>query len=277
MVHCSPDSWLMMLPLPGRPAAWTVRLPGAVAATARWMAVASAVPAVSSLPMPPASCPLTVAPDACPAAGPGSAPPDWAGAPWPSAVGTGCCAVDDGVMASAGPLAAPVAGTGAWAPVSCGATDSSLGAGLSVTGAVAVVVGSGTAGGADFSTGTRGTTAERRGGAVAVLVGSDVSSSDKEAVRVPVEVADGSPEPGIKSAAWDAGAPAARTSTAPTAAAAVPRRSPPWIPVRDVERSDLCITMVIDTNRCAGVSENRAAGAGRPPRRRSGGNSAPDQ
>ncbi len=43
----------------------------------------------------------------------------------------------------------------------------------------------------------------------------------------------------LPSAAWDAGTPADRTSTAPTAAAAAPRRSPPWILVREREDSDL--------------------------------------
>jgi hypothetical protein len=43
----------------------------------------------------------------------------------------------------------------------------------------------------------------------------------------------------LPSAAWDAGTPADRTSTAPTAAAAAPRRSPPWILVREREKSDL--------------------------------------
>lgn len=43
----------------------------------------------------------------------------------------------------------------------------------------------------------------------------------------------------LPSAAWDAGTPADRTSTAPTAAAAAPRRSPPWILVRERESSDL--------------------------------------
>jgi hypothetical protein len=43
----------------------------------------------------------------------------------------------------------------------------------------------------------------------------------------------------LPSAAWDAGTPADRTSTAPTAAAAAPRRSPPWILVRERENSDL--------------------------------------
>lgn len=47
------------------------------------------------------------------------------------------------------------------------------------------------------------------------------------------------PGRGSPSSAWDAGTPAARTSTAPTAAAAVPRRIPPWIPVRDMKISDL--------------------------------------
>jgi hypothetical protein len=43
----------------------------------------------------------------------------------------------------------------------------------------------------------------------------------------------------LPSAAWDAGTPADRTSTAPTAAAAAPRRSPPWILVRERESLDL--------------------------------------
>ena len=51
--------------------------------------------------------------------------------------------------------------------------------------------------------------------------------------------APGSPGPGAPSFAWDAGTPVVRTSTAPTAAAAAPRRSPPWIPVRGMEKSDL--------------------------------------
>ena len=45
---------------------------------------------------------------------------------------------------------------------------------------------------------------------------------------------------GTASSAKDAWTPVERTSTAPTAAAAAPRRSPPWIPVRDIESSDLC-------------------------------------
>ncbi|TDT82595.1 hypothetical protein DFO47_102528 [Arthrobacter sp. AG258] len=45
---------------------------------------------------------------------------------------------------------------------------------------------------------------------------------------------------GTASSAKDAWTPVERTSTAPTAAAAVPRRSPPWIPVRDIGSSDLC-------------------------------------
>jgi hypothetical protein len=45
---------------------------------------------------------------------------------------------------------------------------------------------------------------------------------------------------GAASSAKDAWTPVERTSIAPTAAAAVPRRSPPWIPVRDIESSDLC-------------------------------------
>ena len=40
-------------------------------------------------------------------------------------------------------------------------------------------------------------------------------------------------------AAWDAVTPADRTSTAPTAAAEAPRRSPPWILVRERENLDL--------------------------------------
>ncbi|MET3204462.1 hypothetical protein ABIB17_000368 [Arthrobacter sp. UYEF6] len=43
----------------------------------------------------------------------------------------------------------------------------------------------------------------------------------------------------LPSAAWDAGTPADRTSTAPTAATAAPRRSPPWILVWEREKSDL--------------------------------------
>jgi hypothetical protein len=49
----------------------------------------------------------------------------------------------------------------------------------------------------------------------------------------------GSPGSGAPPVAWDAGTPVARTSTAPIAAAAEPRRIPPWIPVRDIESSDL--------------------------------------
>jgi hypothetical protein len=48
-----------------------------------------------------------------------------------------------------------------------------------------------------------------------------------------------SPEAGISVvAALDAGTPADRTSTAPNAAAAVPRRSPPWKPVSERKPSD---------------------------------------
>jgi hypothetical protein len=50
----------------------------------------------------------------------------------------------------------------------------------------------------------------------------------------------GSPGSAVPSLAWDAWTPVDRTSTAPIAAAAAPRRIPPWIPVRDIESSDLC-------------------------------------
>ncbi|QCO99215.1 hypothetical protein FCN77_17820 [Arthrobacter sp. 24S4-2] len=47
-------------------------------------------------------------------------------------------------------------------------------------------------------------------------------------VSPPSDVVSGA---GTRDTAWDAGTPAERTSTAPSAAAAVPRRRPPWKPV----------------------------------------------
>jgi hypothetical protein len=61
----------------------------------------------------------------------------------------------------------------------------------------------------------------------------------------------------LPSAAWDADTPADRTSTAPTAAAEAPRRSPPWILVRERESSDLFLTIVIDHSDISGRIENR--------------------
>ncbi|WP_258802722.1 hypothetical protein [Pseudarthrobacter sp. NS4] len=70
---------------------------------------------------------------------------------------------------------------------------------------------------------------------------SDLPRSEASAGRACwVAGAAGSPGRGAPSVAWDAGAPVARTSTTPIAAAAEPRRIPPWIPVRDIESSDLC-------------------------------------
>lgn len=60
---------------------------------------------------------------------------------------------------------------------------------------------------------------------------------------------------GVGVAAWVAGTPAVRTSTAPSAAAAVPRRSPPW-PAGELKSSDLCVTMVIDCSGRSGGGEN---------------------
>jgi len=77
-----------------------------------------------------------------------------------------------------------------------------------------------------------------------------------------------SPGSGVPSSAWDADAPVDRTSTAPIAAAAAPRRIPPWIPVRDIKNSDLCWTIVIDPNHAARRNESRRKPS-KPARKRS--------
>lgn len=180
--------------------------------------------------------------ESCPASWPSSCVPA-AGAPgWPfGCVPAGEAAASGDVLSGAGELDG---GTAPWGAVPCGVVP--WGAGL------ADDVGAVDVGAVDVGAGD--------GVAVAVgvdeLVGAGVGSGEALACppeppnrpfsrpltpeRSPSAATSADPVGSVlPSAAWDAGTPADRTSTAPTAAAAAPRRSPPWILVRERENSDL--------------------------------------
>jgi len=67
---------------------------------------------------------------------------------------------------------------------------------------------------------------------------STVASSPVPAVAPDCSESPSSSDAGSSEAALDAGTPADKTSTAPNAAAAVPRRRPPWKPVSERKPSD---------------------------------------
>lgn len=174
--------------------------------TAGWPAAGASAPSA-----PPASVAAT--PDgAVPAAG-CPAPGCWSGVAVPA--GRGGVAV----AGVADPVAAaPAAGAGA-------GEFGTVVIGTGVVGDGETVVASGTAVGC----GAVGAASPSRPCSSPPIAGSCV---------LPVICTSGSPEPEPPSAC-DAGTPAERTSTAPIAAAALPRRTPPWIPVREREISDL--------------------------------------
>lgn len=164
----------------------------------------------------------------------------------------------------AGDPSAEVAGTGVAVPVAAvvGEGESAVGAGAGEVGTVvagavavgAVVVGAVVIVGCDGVAVVVSGTGEGCGelGAVAASPSSPCSSPPTPGSCVlPETCTPGSSEPDPPSA-WDAGTPAVRTSTAPIAAAALPRRTPPWIPVRERKISDLYLTIVINPSDAGG-------------------------
>ena len=216
---------------------------------------------------PPASQPVAV-PAAPPGAATASCEPDaWPAASVPGEGGVGAGAPPAGEVPAAGATPGAVAEVGpGWVPDPCRvAVEDAPPAGAAVevvgppvTKGVPETVGSGTSGsgspvieacavacavavvepGASEAF-TAGSNAPRTAGMAGTLP-RGVAVEPSAAVPARDACAGESWGGGTASSAKDACTPVERTSTAPNAAAAVPRRSPPWIPVRDMESSDLC-------------------------------------
>lgn len=128
-----------------------------------------------------------------------------------------------------------------------GADDGGTTVGTGVTGAAVEVGaavgaadddGAGEVGAGEVGAGVPGAVADGDGeGAAGEVEAPGVGSTEDSTTATDGSTAWNSSVPGLghgtESSARVVPVPAVRTSTAPMAAAAVPRRSPPWIPVRD--------------------------------------------
>ncbi|WP_426225500.1 hypothetical protein [Pseudarthrobacter sp. DSP2-3-2b1] len=157
---------------------------------------------------------------------------------------------------------------GLWAGVPEAASPGAAGAGEAGVGAAEGDAGAGDAGAGDAGAGEEGGVVGTGDGVVAagVRAALEVAAGDDDGTGDGVSVAPADPSempnrsfsgplsagslpepaacPGraggsLPLAAYDAGTPAEKTSIAPMAAAAAPRRSPPWTLVRERESSDL--------------------------------------
>lgn len=184
----------------------------------------------------------------------------------PSVPAAGCS--DAGASAAPDPdtpVAAsgcPVAGCWGGAAAAVAGTGAEAGAGAAVPAVAALpagdgesVVGAGEADVGETAVGDRVVVSGTgvgcgEAGAVAVSPSRPCSRPPTRGTKAsPVTLTSGSSD---LPSAWDAGTPAVRTSTAPIAAAAPPRRTPPWIPVREREVSDLCLTIVNNPSHAGG-------------------------
>lgn len=222
----------------GRPS-WPVAGPPAPAGPASTSVTAAGAPAPLpgpvALPAPAAGA----APGGGAAAGPGweanpDAAPVPAFVPEPGAAGAG----DEGLPAAADAVDGTPGAKGVTGTV--GSVRSGRGCALADASAVAPAVAVGEpVDRVAFTAGTRAPGTARMDGALGPGVRPAGAGAPPAASWARASAA-GSWGGGAESSARDAGTPVDRTSTAPTAAAAAPRRIPPWIPVRDMESSDLC-------------------------------------
>lgn len=225
VVPCRPSWPVAGPPAPAGPASTSVTAAGAPAP----------LPGPVALPAPAAGA----APGGGAAAGPGweanpDAAPVPAFVPEPGAAGAG----DEGLPAAADAVDGTPGARGVTGTV--GSVRSGRGCALADASAVAPAVAVGEpVDRVAFTAGTRAPGTARMDGALGPGVRPAGAGAPPAASWARASAA-GSWGGGAESSARDAGTPVDRTSTAPTAAAAAPRRIPPWIPVRDMESSDLC-------------------------------------